>query len=308
MSSGIKQLVQYAPETVVGTTPSPFARTTLPFTTTSLDAAPTTTESNTIKDSRIASGTYVTGIDYTGDIETELQYGAYDALFEAVAYNAFTGNVLTFGGTARKTFSILRGFTDVADYHVFKGCHVNQLQLSIPESGLITATFSLIGMGRTKFTSAPAGTITAASDNPKMSSVSIGDILIDGSLVSGACITQLDFTWNNNAQTQRCLGKGLEIGAVLETLAQGTGSFTVAWSQNTSALYEKQFVNTPISLSIPMTDSAGNKYTLDLPKVLVSAPLPSGGNSDILNTQFSYTVADAAPKLTRAPVVVGGGS
>ena len=68
MSSGIKQLVQYAPETVVGTTPSPFARTTLPFTTTSLDAAPTTTESNTIKDSRIASGTYVTGIDYTGTL------------------------------------------------------------------------------------------------------------------------------------------------------------------------------------------------------------------------------------------------
>lgn len=57
-----------------------------------------------------------------------------------------------------------------------------------------------------------------------------------------------------------------------------------------------------------MTDSAGNKYTLDLPKVLVSAPLPSGGNSDILNTQFSYTVADVAPTLTRAPVVVGGGS
>lgn len=38
MGSGTKQLVQFAPEATVGTTPSPFARTTLPFTSCSINA------------------------------------------------------------------------------------------------------------------------------------------------------------------------------------------------------------------------------------------------------------------------------
>ncbi|MFT4020075.1 MAG: phage tail tube protein [Acinetobacter sp.] len=299
MSSGIKQIVQFAVETTVGTTPSTFARQTLPFTTCSMDATAKKTDSSTIKDSRIAGGQYITGIDYAGDLEVEVQYGAYDTLFEAVAFNSWTSNVLTFGGTTRKTISLLRGFTDIADYHIFSGCHINQFKLTVPEEGLVTATFSLMGMGRTKATAAPAGSITAALNNPLMSSLSLGTILIDGAEIAGACISQLDFTWDNSLMVQKCLGKG--IGAILELVAKGTGSVTVAWSANTSALYEKQFLNTPIALSIPMTDSDGNKYVLALPKLQITSPLPSGGNSDILTTQFSFTVADTAPTLTRTP-------
>ena len=308
MGSGTKQLVQFAPEATVGTTPSPFARTTLPFTSCSINANANKTASNTIKDSRIASGQYITGVDYAGDIETEFQFGAYDTLLECVAFNPWTANVLTFGGTTRKTLSVLRGFTDNNDYHTFSGLHANQFKLTVPENGLITATFSFMGMGRAKATAAPAGTITAAMSNPLMSSVSIGDILIDGAVIAGACITQFDFTWDNSMQVQRCLGKGLDIGAILEMVAGGTGNFTVAWSQNTSLLYDKQFLNIPIALSIPMADSDGNKYVLALPKVQVTAPLPSSGNSEITTSQFAYTVADVAPTLTRMPVVVGGGS
>ena len=100
---------------------------------------------------------------------------------------------------------------------------------------------------------------------------------------------------------QKCLGAGLEVGAILEMSAKGTGSFTMAWSTKAAELYEKQFTNGNISLSIPITDTAGNKYVLNIPKVELTASLATGGKDDILNTTFEYTVVDQAPTLTRTP-------
>ena len=53
MSSGAKQLVQIAKETVIGTVPSPFARQTLAFTDISLNQSVEKTESASITDSRL---------------------------------------------------------------------------------------------------------------------------------------------------------------------------------------------------------------------------------------------------------------
>jgi hypothetical protein len=98
-------------------------------------------------------------------------------------------------------------------------------------------------------------------------------------------------------QVQRCLGAGLDVGAIIETLANGTGSFTAAWSTGAAANYEKQFTNTLISLKIDIVDSEANAYELTLPKVEITATLPSGGNSDILQASFEYRVVEEAPIL-----------
>ena len=70
MSSGAKQTTPYGVESAPGVIATTWK--TLAFTSNGLDAAAQTTESQTIKDGRIASGSLVTGIDVTGDIETEL--------------------------------------------------------------------------------------------------------------------------------------------------------------------------------------------------------------------------------------------
>lgn len=304
MSSGAKQLVQFVPETVVGTTPTPFARTTLKFTEISLDATVNKTDSTSIADTRISQGTIVTGAEYAGDLTAEAQYGAYDALIAAAAFNTWIADSLTFGGDVRSTFSVLRGYKDVSDYHIFRGVHVNMLSIDIPEDGIITMTFGLMALGRTKATSAPAGTITPAVNNKSMSSVGVGTILIDGVSQAGiSCITAFNFDWDNSMQVQKCLGNGIDPQKLIETVAAGTGSFTAAWSANTSTMYEKQFTNASIALVIPFSDPAGNKYTLTLPEVEITATLPAGGNSDILNTSFDYAVRNQAPVLTRVPVV-----
>lgn len=311
MSSGSKQIVQIAKETVNGTTPSPFARNSIPFTEITLDAAATKEDSNSILDSRLAQKGSITGIDYTGDLNGEFRYGIFDDLMAAAAFNNWAADVpavgedtLTFGGTTRQSFSILRGYTDINNYHTFKGVHVNTMNISIPEQGLVTIGFGLMGKGRTVSGTLPTGTVTTPTLTPVFSSVSVGDILIDGvSQVGVACITSFDFTWDNTMQVQRCLGAGLDIGAIIETLANGTGSFTAAWSANAATNYEKQFTNTTIGLQILLTDAetGGNEYVLTLPKVEITASLPSGGNSDILQATFDYRVVEEAPTIVRTP-------
>lgn len=304
MSSGAKQLVQIAKETVIGTVPSPFARQTLAFTDISLNQSVEKTESASITDSRLQQSSMITSAEYSGELSAEAQYGAYDDLMAAAAFNAWATNVLTFGGTTRQTFSVLLGYTDIANYHTFLGLHVNTFGIDIPEAGLIGLTFGFMGTKRTTAAVAPVGTITPASSNPRMSNISVGDLLVDGVSVKGtACITAFSFNWDNSMQVQKCLGAGLEVGAILEMSAKGTGSFTMAWSTKAAELYEKQFTNGNISLSIPITDTAGNKYVLNIPKVELTASLATGGKDDLLNTTFEYTVVDQAPTLTRTPKV-----
>ena len=304
MSSGAKQLVQIAKETVIGTVPSPFARQTLAFTDISLNQSVEKTESASITDSRLQQSSMITSAEYSGELSAEAQYGAYDDLMAAAAFNAWATNVLAFGGTTRQTFSVLLGYTDIANYYTFSGLHVNTFGIDIPEAGLIGLTFGFMGTKRTTAAVAPVGTITPASANPRMSNISVGDLLVDGVSVKGtACITAFSFNWDNSMQVQKCLGAGLEVGAILEMSAKGTGSFTMAWSTKAAELYEKQFTNGNISLSIPITDTAGNKYVLNIPKVELTAPLATGGKDDLLNTTFEYTVVDQAPTLTRTPKV-----
>lgn len=303
MSSGQRQTLEYAKEVTTGVTPSPFARTALPFTTTSLDAATTKEDSATILDSRLAQQGSITAIDYTGDIETEFRYGVFDDLLAGVAYNDWTANVLTFGGTKRNTLSVLRGYEDIGNYHTFRGVHVNTFGLSIPQTGIVTATFGLIGMGRTVANgTVPAGAVTKPTLPPTFSNISVTDLKIDGiSEVGVACVESFEFNWDNTAQTQRCLGAGLDIGAVIATLANGTGNFVATWAVKTAARYEQQFINRLLSIEISLKDGDNNEYVLLIPKAEVTAALPSGGQQDILTATFDYRVVAEAPTLTRKP-------
>ena len=311
MSSGSREIISYAKETVIGTTPTPFARISVPFTDTSLNAAVTKEDSTTKLATRLAQQGTITSVDYTGDINAEFRFGVFDDLIAAAAFNAWTTDTpavdsdqLVFGGDLRQTFSVLRGYTDINNYHTFRGMHVNTWNLSIPETGVVTNTFGLIGLGRTASSIAPVGTVTVPTLTDPFSSISVTDIQIDGVTTVGvACITAFDFTWDNSMQIQRCLGQGLEIGKIIETLANGSGSFTMAWSTKGAELYESQFTNTPMRLTVTLVDGAGNEYVLDLPKIEVTGELPTGSNTDILSASYEYRTIEQAPTLTRTPTV-----
>ena len=312
MSSGARQIVQYAVETVNGTTPIPFARKTLPFVDTSLDQTANKTDSASIKSGRIASQGAITSKTVEGDLNVEAEFATYDDLIAAAAFNTWAEGateddpeVLTFGGTTRQSLSILRGYEDIAEYYTFAGVHVNTFTLDIPEEGIVTFGFGLMGKSRVHVSNtAPTGTVTPADDKPKISSVGVGDILVDGTSVVGvACISALSFEWDNQAQVQRCLGNGGDVGAIIEGMANGTGTVTMAWSKKGAELLEKQFNNGLVSFVIPFGDSLGNQYKLTPPQVEITGSLPSGSGEDILQASIEYRVVNQAPTLERLAAV-----
>lgn len=313
MSSGSSQICQFVKETVNGTIPSPFNRLSIPFTEFTLDQVVTKEDSNTIVDSRLAQKGSVTGSEYAGDLKAEFRFGTYDDFIAAAAFNAWQTDTptpdedkLVFGGKLRQTFAAVRGFADIDNYHTFRGVHVNTMNISIPEQGFIEITFGLMAKGRLPSSTLPTGTVTTPTLTPTFSNVSVGDILVDGVSQAGvACISAFDFTWDNTMQVQKCLGSKLSVGAIIEMEATGTGSFTAAWSTGAAANYEKQFSNTLIGLQIPLEDAEtdGNEYLLVIPKAEITATLPSGGKSDLLQASFEYKVVEEAPYIIRKPVI-----
>ena len=313
MSAGSRQICHFVKETTVGVTPSPFNRQSIPFTEFTLDSTANKEDSNTILDSRLAQKGQITGAEHAGDLNAEFRFGTYDDLMAAAAFNAWETDVpvpdqdkLTFGGTLRQTFSAVRGYTDINNYHTFKGVYVNTMNIAIPEAGLITIGFGLMAKGRTPSSVMPTGTVTTPTLTPVFSNVSVADFLVDGvSQVGVSCVTAFDFTWDNTMQVQKCLGAKLEVGAIIETAAAGTGSFTMAWSTGAAANYEKQFSNTVIGLQVPLQDAetGGNEYVLVIPKAEITSALPSGGNTDILQADFEFKVVEEAPYIIRKPTV-----
>lgn len=302
MSSGAKQILQIAKETVNGTTPTPFARQTLPFIDCSLNQAAEKEESQSVVDSRLDEASAVVGATYDGDINVEARYGAFDDLIAAAAFNNWATNTLTFGGILRQSFSILWGYSDIANYHTFAGMHVNTFGIDIPAKGMIKFSFGFMGKKRTPSNTLPAGSVTAASTNKKLSNVSVGEILIDGVSTKGvACVSAFSFNWENGITPQECLGSGLTIESLIETSAKGSGNLTVAWSAKAAEMYEKQFVNTPVTIVIPITDADGNAYTLTIPKAELTAPLATGSKTDQISTTFEYKTVEQAPTLVRTP-------
>ncbi len=302
VSSGSKQVLFVVAETVVGTTPATPNWATLPFKSCSLDATVDKTESDTIVDGRIGRGGLPTSMNVAGDIEVNAACKIYDDLLEAAFFGKWTNNLLAIG-SIRKTFSVVRGYADIANYHTFKGCHVSKWSLNIPETGQITMSFGLAGLTRSQANQIPAGTITKAVLVDELTNVDVGELTVDGQSLKGiACVTSFNFELDNGLQAQRCLGDGLSVGKQIEGKAAMSGSFTAAWSSKSAEIYEKQFTNGKLALAIPFGDAAGNKYTLTIPVVTITGSLPNGGGNDLLSTSFNFTVQDESPTIKRVVV------
>lgn len=314
MSSANKRTLQYAVEAVNGVTPTPFDRQTIPYSTTTLNAETNRSEDNTIIDTRLPTSQAITSVAYGGDIAGSLRFGVYDDFIAGAAMNDWVAgatsddpDVLTFGGDLRKSFSILISYTDLSgsgSRQLFKGNQVSTWALSIPSEGIIENTFTFMGRERQPLSVAPTGNVEPASTVNAISSVGVGEVIVDGrSTLDVACISAIDFTWSNELIQIPCLGSGLKGGKIKETSATGEGSFTMVWGDRSIELFESQFQSDAnISIVIPITDTLGNSYKLTLPKVQITSSLPEGSSGEELEATFSYSVIDESPTLERLPV------
>lgn len=305
MSSGAKVVTHYIPEAIPGTTPTTGTWKTARLTGNTLSPTPATEVSDEITDTRLSQGSVVTGLTIGGDLVGEMSFGTFDEWLAALFYGNWAADVLTIG-SVRQTFSVQKAFTDVNTYHLFKGVHAATGSIEIPEEGKITLTIGGQALdyadGVTTFVT---GTPEAATATPFMSSLSVGDIKVDGvSLAGSACVSAMTINVDNTLQVQRCLGSGkLGPGALIETEAAITGTITLAWSARAFEIWKEQMTRKAFGVGFPITDSVGNTYTFDFPAVEFDGELPNGGKRDLIQAELNWTVAKVAPTITRAPFV-----
>jgi hypothetical protein len=212
----------------------------------------------------------------SGDVGFELSYESFDDMLEAMAQGTWTADVLK-AGTTRRSFSVLRHFSDIADgaakpYQLFTGCEVNSFNLTVNAEDPVTGTFSLLGKDLSPLQNLTAfGTPTFSSPTTtEMFDGFTGFVKENG--VTIATVTEITLSWDNGLEPRYSVFSD-------STSQHGNGRSNLTGSIGAyfddSSLIEKFLDETVSSLEFELEDPAGNKYTFLVPKIKYT-----GGQAD----------------------------
>jgi hypothetical protein len=278
--------LSYVAETVVGTTPSNPVMQKLRMTGESLNGSRTSASSAEIRSDRNTSDLVTTAETSAGDINIELSSGSYDDFLSAALQGDWTANVLK-NGTTRKSFSILKQFTDVNKSFLFKGCEVSTMSLNMAQGGFVTGAFGIMSRGNTE--AAPVGaTFAEATVTPVFNLTQhMTPLNIAGQATSG--VQSFSLALNNNAREQRQIGSKDLAGVGMGTLSL-TGALTV-YFQDATAINAAYDSDAAVAMSFSLVN-AGGGLTVLLPAVKFSNRTIVAGaiNQDVvMSLQFTAT-------------------
>jgi hypothetical protein len=205
-------------------------------------------------------------------------------------------------GTTYRSFTIERWLTDRSLYQQFRGVRLNQMTISIPASGLVTATFSVIGRDGTSFSSTSAASAYTATPQTTPFAAVNGE-LYEGGAVLGL-VTAAEITVNNNMAGPQVVGTDLTPDVLFGRFADVSGTITVLF---TSADMHSKFVSETESTLILRLQ---NKDDLDSTTQFIGIVLPrikySGGDvDDSPDTGITVTMPFVALKPIAANTVQG---
>lgn len=302
MSSGTQIITYIVPETTPGETPAEPTWQTLRLTGNTMSPSVNVEQSDEIRADRMNGGGIITSLDYQGELQFEFSALTFDDLLEAAFYGTWDSDTLEVGAD-RHTFSVVKGYKDVGVWAAFRGVHVGQMSLEIPEEGKVTGSFTCMALESDDGTLNPTDGDTilpSTTTVPMGSATSVGDIEINDTVMAGqACISALSLNIDNTIQVQRCLGQAGP-GRLIETRANITGQVTMAWSADAYALWSKMLTREAVKLVFPLQDAAGNTYTFEIPEAELDGDLPDGGNESIVQVELNLTARNTPVKVTRS--------
>ena len=234
----------------------------------------------------------------------EVEPGTIGTTATASAVVAVAGRKVGIGTTYR-SFTIERWLTDRSLYQQFRGVRHNQMTISIPASGLVGVTFSVIGQDGTGFSaSTVASSYTATPQTTPFAAVN-GE-LYEGGAVLGL-VTAAEITVNNNMAGPQVVGTNLTPDLLFGRFADVSGTITVLF---TNADMHNKFVNETESTLIIRLQ---NKDTFDSTTEFVNLVLPrikySGGDvDDSPDTGITVTMPFVALKPLAANTTQGTSS
>ena len=169
-------------------------------------------------------------------------------------------------------------------YEVFKGGEVNTAQFNMPTSGQVNIDFTLLGTRYATGQVSGSTYTSAAGRTPFAASVAGSAIYVDGSAPT-ACVTNMQFTVNNNRALK--YGVGEQFACFVE---EGTrqvdatfGLYLVDLSNQTLFQAETRF-----RLLVTAVSADGDEYDIVFPRMVFTA-LPRGedGESFVENASAS---------------------
>lgn len=301
MSSGAKVVTAYVKQTNKDTVPSTGWKV-LPNISNGLTVTTELTESEMLDGGRVKKAGMVTSAEVSGDVESELMYGAFDDLIAAAFWSEWNTrakpHTLQIGST-KTQFALTKDFTDINVNHIFKGCVVSKFTLSVDTSSLVKISFGLTGLGYEESTTRSFATNpTATPDTKKASGLSIGEIKVDGRNI-GVCVESITFELDNQTEVQRCLGDNMYGGNILAMLANASGSMKIAYSPEAHNIIKEQLTGRIFSLEFPIVFSPTDKYVLKIPQMQVSGEIPSPSGTDLATVDVNYNVVNVSPVLEK---------
>lgn len=275
-AAGSQYSIQYVTEVTLGTTPGTPAMTYIRNTGCTLNYDRENYESKEIRSDRMVTDVRLGVGEIGGDLDFELVMGNLDDLLESAFFGAWTTNVLV-NGVTRKSFSIEKGFTDIDQYHLMKGCVVDKLSLSMKPGGMVTGKLTFKGMSMAVAATPQDASPTAATTNLPMSCYE-GALLEGGTTV--AVVTAVDLNLENNLEVVKVLCTTTPIDIVAGR-SRVSGTITAIFQDN--AMLAKFLAETPSTLAV--TCGTTKTYKFEIPNLKYT-----GGKVDV-NTEGLLTIS-----------------
>lgn len=191
--------------------------------------------------------------------------------FEATAYTDALQSATAKAGDTRKSFSIIREFSDFEagqePFLLYKGCEVATWNLTAAANGLAKSTFTFFGREMVgPSAAAPAGTTYAPAIDTEPFDTFSGAMEVDG--VPKCIVTDYNLTINNGHAPRYTVGcAASQDPMVAQSVVEG--SITVYLEDAT--LYKKFVDEEKLSLKLTLADSNGNKIIVDLPNLKIGS-------------------------------------
>lgn len=202
-------------------------------------------------------------------------------------------------GTTQRSFTIEKALEDVTQFFAYRGMNASKLSLSFQSGAIVTGSLDFMGKDSLRDTTTTLpGTPIASETYDVVNAVSgVGNILENGSPLSGTFIKSLKFDLDNKLRGQDAIGV-LGNAAIAPGTLEVKGEMEVYLSDG--ALYDKFVNNTASSIIWSMKDGAGNGYALTLPKVKYSdAKVQAGGlDQDVMLSMPFTALMDATTLKT----------
>jgi hypothetical protein len=179
-------------------------------------------------------------------------------------------------GNSYRSFTIERWLTDLNLYQQFRGVRVNQMTISVPASGLVTATFGFMGQDGTGFSS----TTVASAYIPSIQTTPFA--AVNGELYEGGqtmgFVTSAEFSINNNLAGPQVVGRNTTPNMLFGRFADVTGTLTVLFTS--PDMYNKFVTESESTLILRLQDRDDMTATTQYVNFTFPRVKYSGGDID----------------------------